>query len=113
MTLNALDNESKTLVQNFFKEFPKLKQITLSTHNHENIGELKTIACELFTQYKLNADEGNEKSNKILSRIHIAQPQKRDNRVRSTVNPNDLVTLSTSKVTAKDMQEEIGGAGVF
>lgn len=75
---------------------------------------MKTLACELFTEYKLKLDEGNEKANKILSRIHIATPKKRDGVNRKSINPTDMSNISDpQKVTAKDMQEEIGGAGVF
>lgn len=51
--------------------------------------------------------------------MHIATPKKRDDIERKpfipagiTVNSNDSMGNETT-VTAKDLQEEMGGAGVF
>lgn len=43
--------------------------------------------------------------------MHIAQPQRRDEMHRGAVTPDSMA--EASKVTAKNMQEEMGGAGVF
>jgi len=100
-------------VDDFLKENPKIRTIELSTVSQVNIGNLKQLACELFTDYKLKQDTGNEKANKILSRMHIAIPKKRDDVERTPVRP-DLDPMEERKVvTAKDLQEELGGAGVF
>lgn len=96
------------------QEFNNIRTIQLSTLNSFNIGEVKTLACELFTEYKLKADEGSEKANKILSRMHIAIPKKRDNIERNIVNPMDIMDIGPQcKISSKDLQEELGGAGVF
>lgn len=45
-----LDKNSKTLIQNFLNENPKIKTIELSTFMQDNIGKLKELACECFTE---------------------------------------------------------------
>lgn len=44
----------------------------------------------------------------------MATPKKRDGRDRKPVNPEDIPDIApVCKVTAKDLQNEMGGAGTF
>lgn len=114
-----LDDQQKIILNQIFKDFPQIRHIELSTLTQYNIGELKKIACELFTEYKLKQDNNEEKTNKILSRMHIATPKKRDDIERKPFIPAGVSVINNEKmgtettVTAKDLQEEMGGAGVF
>lgn len=49
-----------------------------------------------------------------MSKLHVAQPKKRDNKVRDVTVP-DTVTQGVKKTgpTIKQLQEEYGGAGKF
>jgi len=77
-TVKQLDKEQTQELNQIFKDFPQIRKIELSTLTQLNIGELKKLACELFTEYKLKLDNNEEKTNKILQRMQIAQPKKRD-----------------------------------
>lgn len=77
-TVKQLDKEQTQELNQIFIDFPQIRKIELSTLTQLNIGELKKLACELFTEYKLKLDNNEEKTNKILQRMQIAQPKKRD-----------------------------------
>lgn len=117
-TVSQLDTAQTQELNQIFKDFPQIRKIELSTLTQMNIGELKKLACELFTEYKLKQDNNEEKTNKILARMHVAQPKKRDEILRKpflpagySINPDS--NMDEPVVTAKDLQEEMGGAGVF
>lgn len=50
MTFDKLSKDSQNVLNNFINEFKKVRTLQLSTHEQKNIGELKTLACELFTE---------------------------------------------------------------
>jgi len=45
--------------------------------------------------------------------MHIAVPKKRDELERTPVKPDLSIMTDEKRVTAKELQEEMGGAGVF
>jgi len=49
-TVGQLEPDQKELLNNIFKDFPQIRKIELSTLTNANIGELKKLACELFTE---------------------------------------------------------------
>lgn len=118
-TVSQLDQLQTQELNQIFKDFPQIRKIELSTLTQFNIGELKKLACELFTEYKLKQDNNEEKTNKILQRMQIAQPKRRDGIERKPYLPagyslsNPDSNMDEPVVTAKDLQEEMGGAGVF
>jgi nucleolar GTP-binding protein len=50
MTVDKLGVDQKDTLNQIFKDFPQIRKIELSTLTQHNIGELKKIACELFTE---------------------------------------------------------------
>jgi len=110
--LNNTDNVKKSLINNLLNEIKQLRIIEISSKNNYNTEELKKLACELFTEYKLKQNDSSDKINNILSRMHITTPNKRDNIKRVPVQKPTLMN-DDNKLTAKDMQDECGGSGVF
>jgi hypothetical protein len=45
-----LNKNEKELINQFMQEFNKIRTIELSILTQQNIGELKKLACELFTE---------------------------------------------------------------
>ena len=101
--------------------------ISMSNKSKDGIDELKSKACDILLDYRfVQKSENTGKMNAIANRLHVAFPQKRDDKVRSSQIPESVVAErlkmkevgnneeeKKSKKTTKDDQEEKGGAGVF
>lgn len=53
----------------------------MSTITGEGVMEVKQEACDLLLASRVEAKMKSKKSNGILNRLHVAVPQKRDDKV--------------------------------
>ena len=98
--------------------------ISMSNKSGEGIAELKSKACDILLDYRFaQKTENVGKMRAIENRLHMAVPQKRDDKERPAQIPESVVSArqkmeaehaeEEKKKTVKDMQEEEGGAGVY
>lgn len=89
----------------------------MSTYTEEGIMEARNKACDALLEMRVEQKTKGPKANAILNRLHVAQPQKRDDIERKPV----VVSADRKKFdkadperrkTERDIQEEHGGAGV-
>jgi len=96
-----------------------VRYIETSTLMDANIGELKTLACELLLQQRLGEKEAKALPEDIRSRIYCAMPVPRDNMQRPAYLPNSvraemaLPQPPAPLKTEKDFENEEGGPGVY
>lgn len=102
--------------------------ISMSNKSKDGIEDLKARACDILLDFRFaQKSENTGKMNAIENRLHMAVPQKRDDKERPAQIPPAVVAArekmqteenkegaahDTSK-TFKDVQETEGGAGVF
>lgn len=103
-------------------EQENVSQVTMSNLNGQGVVDVKTSACDLLLTYRLQQKAdivagGNanlKREEDYLRGPHVAQPKKRDNKVRAAYMPDNFTAAASQKVvTLKEVQEEHGGAGVF
>lgn len=80
--------------------------------------DVRNTACDLLLEHRIKnkTATSDPKMKEIEDRLFVAEPMKRDNRVRDTVNPKTLDTPQTRDILKRnmhDVEEENGGAGVF
>eukprot|EP01031_Cornospumella_fuschlensis_P032362 gene32362-39137_t len=91
--------------------------LPMSNVSEENISKLKTLACDKLLEQRVDSKlSAGRLTNDILSRISIAQPKPRDNKVRAPTIPESLQKdsgMAVEKTTEKSLMWAQGGPGVY
>lgn len=121
--LSDLEPERAALVQSIIDESDgKIKLTELSTYTDEGVMEARNLACDVLLASRIETKMKGSKINTVLNRLHVSQPQSRDNVSREAFIPEAVANGSKKKYdssdpdrprTLRDEQEENGGAGVF
>ncbi|PWZ03255.1 P-loop containing nucleoside triphosphate hydrolase protein [Testicularia cyperi] len=121
--LSEIEPERAALVQSIIDESDgKIKLVELSTYTDEGVMEARNLACDVLLASRIETKMKGSKINAVLNRLHVAQPQSRDDVARAAFIPEALADGSRKKFdvndperrrTMRDEQEEKGGAGVF
>lgn len=122
--------ESQKAIEAIAKEY-NAYVISMSNKNGEGVTDLKAKACDILLDFRFAQKSENEgKMHAIENRLHVATPQKRDDKARPAQIPASVLASrekmkdapadaksgeadQPKKKTVKDIQEEEGGAGVF
>lgn len=121
MRLADLDGERAKLVRNIVEESDgKVMLCELSTYTEEGVMEARNQACDALLEMRVEQKTKGPKGNAILNRLHVAQPQKRDDIERKPVVPEGFAGSRKPydrndperRRTERDIQELNGGAGV-
>lgn len=120
--LEDLDDAKADLVRSIIEESDgKVQMAEISTYTDQGIMELKQDACETLLATRVENKIRGPKADSILNRLHVAQPQKRDDVERTPFIPEAVRSGSRKKYDKndperrkleRDIQEEQGGAGV-
>lgn len=76
----ALDPEDRKLIESIAAD-RNTKVMPMSNHTEDGINQVKTTACEMLLQFRVNRKLQGQKVNDIVNRIHVALPTPRDNKV--------------------------------
>ena len=95
--------------------------IPMSNVSDENIGKLKTMACDKLLEARVDAKLSSGKvKNDIMSRVTVAMPKPRDNVTREAFipesvlrNQKDGISVKSDRITEKQLMINNGGAGVY
>lgn len=91
--------------------------LPMSNISEENISKLKTLACDKLLEQRVDSKlSAGRLTNDILSRISVAQPKPRDNKVRAATIPDSLQkdsSMAVEKSTEKTLMWAQGGPGVY
>jgi nucleolar GTP-binding protein len=91
--------------------------MTMSTATGEGVAELKTLACEKLLEKRVEQKLQGSKIDSVVNRIHVAEPIKRDGKIREANIPESVTNKMTdhgpTRKLEKDLMKENGGAGVY
>lgn len=118
---NDLPQETKDAIENIGKE-QNSYIIAMSNKTKEGVADVKSKACDILLDYRFaQKSENAGKMRAVENRLHVAVPQKRDNKERPPQIPESVLVArqnmksgeEVKRKTIKEIQEEEGGAGVF
>lgn len=120
MRLNDLEDDRAGLVRSLIEEGDgKVMMTEMSTYTDEGIMEARNQACDALLAMRIEQKTRGTKGTAILNRLHVAQPQKRDDVERKPFVPVGIEERKKydrndpeRRRTERDIQEDNGGAGV-
>ncbi|CAO0790690.1 unnamed protein product [Mucor circinelloides] len=94
--------------------------LTMSCYNDDGVMNVRNSACDKLLAARVEMKMKGNKINDVINKIHLAQPQQRDNiarlpnipaetKTRVKYDPND----PNRRRLEKDIEAEQGGAGVY
>ena len=111
---NELSGELKSQIEALAKE-TNAYLIQMSNQSGDGINDVKAKACDILLDYRLTQKAKDpKKADQIISKLHVANPKKRDNVFRDVTVPQTVLDgIKKQGPTIKELQEEFGGAGKF
>ncbi|KAK3106433.1 hypothetical protein FSP39_019818 [Pinctada imbricata] len=103
--------------QDLFKDFDtdNIPVIEMSTLTEEGVMKVKTEACERLLQYRVQSKMKTKKVDDVMNRLHVAMPNKRDNKERPPCIPDAVLKKKQAmdvdkpkKKLQRDLEEELG-----
>lgn len=117
--LEDLSEEQRTLVETITK-LPEVQTVQVSCYSDEGVTEVKTTACDALLAHRVESKLRGTKINSVVNRIHVAMPQKRDDKVRAPFIPDAVKERKKYDKgdpermrLERDEEAENGGAGVY
>lgn len=116
-----VDPEDQKLIQTML-EGQKAKLFPMSNATEEGINEVKTNACTVLLEHRVQRKIKSRRADSILNRLSVARPIPRDSRERSVTIPASVRKARAAKKagkprakieTEKDLELKAGGPGVF
>ena len=115
-----LDEERAALLKTV-EDTAGVEIMTSSCQLEENVMEVRNKACEKLLASRIeNKLKSQARINNVLNKIHVAQPQARDDIQRSPYIPDSVKSLKkydpedpNRRMLARDVEAENGGAGVY
>jgi len=80
--------------------------VPMSTLTDDGVSNVKQIACEKLLAQRVEAKLKGKKLNDSLNRLHVAQPQPRDNKTRPAFIPPSVAKLREAKANGEFMEPE-------
>lgn len=115
-----LDTERAALLQTI-RDTPGVEVMATSCQLEDNVMDVRNQACEKLLASRIeNKLKSQARINNVLNKIHVAQPQARDDVKREPYIPEQFKNLKKydpedpeRRMLARDIESENGGAGVF
>lgn len=112
--LDELDDARKNSLSNILND-ANIPVLQMSTVNEEGVMEVKTEACERLLGFRVDHKLKTKKVENILNRLHVAMPEKRDNKERPPCIPESVLkkreinaVIQEKKRLLKHEEEELG-----
>lgn len=87
--LDELSDEKKAIFEQFRKD--DIRIMEMSTFSEEGVIEVRNEACDRLLAHRVDIKMKSRKVNDVLNRLHVAQPQKRDEQVRAPFIPDGVL----------------------
>lgn len=113
--LEDLSPERQELLANAFKA-NNAEVLQLSCVNQDGVMQVRNRACDILLTQRIEQKlKSTSRINSIMNKIHVAQPQSRDDVARPAVEaPATKPTFDgIMKKLSRDIEVENGGAGVY
>lgn len=112
--LEELDEARKNALAGVIND-PNIPVLQMSTVTEEGVIEVKTEACERLLGFRVDHKMKTKKVENILNRLHVAMPEKRDNKERPPCIPENVLkkreveaAIKEKKRLLKHVEEEMG-----
>jgi nucleolar GTP-binding protein len=118
LKLDDLDETRKNTLNRVLND-PNVPVLQMSTVSEEGVINVKTEACERLLGFRVDQKMRTKKVDNILNRLHVAIPEKRDDKERTPFIPEKYLDLkkmqidddddaSEKRKLEKDIEEELG-----
>ncbi|CAO1316595.1 unnamed protein product [Diamesa tonsa] len=114
LRLDDLDESRKAVLASILND-PNVPVLQMSTVSEEGVMEVKEEACERLLGYRVDQKLRTKKVDNILNRLHVAMPEKRDQKDRPACIPDKVLQLrelqaekKEKKRLEKHIEEEMG-----
>ncbi|KAL7046084.1 hypothetical protein ACKWTF_002469 [Chironomus riparius] len=112
--LEELDETRKNVLAGVLND-ENVPVIQMSTVNEEGVMQVKIEACERLLGFRVDHKLKTKKVENILNRLHVAMPEKRDEKERPTFIPDCVLqkrevenVIKQKRKLEKDIEEEMG-----
>lgn len=112
--LDDLDETRKNTLAGILND-PLVPVLQMSTVSEEGVMEVKTEACERLLGFRVDQKMRTKKVDNILNRLHVAMPEKRDNKERPAFIPETVsqkreidAAIKEKRRLEKDIENEMG-----
>jgi len=104
---DTLSEEKMGILNEFRKDLEEDKILEMSTKDdEESVANVKTEACEILLQHRVEQKFKTKKADSILNRIHVAEPQARDKKARPAFIPASVFEKRAKKKDGMDTDDE-------
>jgi len=104
---DALAPEKMAIVNDFETAMDGEKIKEMSTKDDpDSVQKVKTDACEILLQHRVEQKFKTKKADGILNRIHVAEPTARDKKARPAFIPAKVLEIRERKKAGMDVDEE-------
>ena len=118
-SFQSLSNDEKQQIQKLKNSVSSkyVEIIEMSNKSEKNVINVRNKACDMLLQHHIDIKTNNNNNNKldvIENRLFIANPIKRDNKIReATKKPVGQNNNNNNSKSIKEIENENGGPGVF
>ena len=93
---DALNEEKQAILKTFEADAENGKIMEMSNKDDDDsVMQVKVDACEILLQHRVELKFKSKKADGILNRIHVAEPQPRDGKVRAAFIPEAALKVNT------------------
>jgi len=104
---DALAPEKMAIVNDFETAMDGEKIKEMSTKDDpDSVQQVKTDACEILLQHRVEQKFKTKKADGVLNRIHVAEPTARDKKARPAFIPAKVLEIRERKKAGMDVDEE-------
>lgn len=102
-----LTPEKLAIVAEFERDLDGEKIKEMSTKDDEDsVMAVKTDACEMLLQHRVELKFKNRKADGVLNRIHVAEPKSRDTKARPAFIPAKVLEIRERKKAGMDVDDD-------
>lgn len=102
-----LSEEKMAILNEFKRDLEEGMILEMSTKDDdESVNKVKTEACEILLQHRVEQKFKTKKADSILNRIHVAEPQARDNKERPAFIPATVFEKRQKKKEGMDTEDD-------
>lgn len=102
-----LNEDKKAILAKFEADAENGKVLEMSNKDDDDsVNQVKVEACEILLQHRVEHKFKTKKADGILNRIHVAEPEKRDDKARPAFIPEAALKKRAAKLAKKDESED-------
>lgn len=117
LTMDELAPEKKSIIEALTDDVEEIPILQMSTVTETGVIEVKTEACERLLGYRVDQKLKAKKIEGVLNRLHVALPEKRDDKVRAPCIPESVLAARAANAEKlarrqrkleKEIEQEMG-----